>query len=495
MADRRDSRLELICRRQLRFARVRRGDHLVSAVSGGADSLALLLILADLQMNIGFTLSVAHLNHGLRGDDSDADEAFVRDWANRLDLPFDGCRVDVRAAASARRVSCELAGREIRRDFLIKTADRRRPDHGQSLVVLAHHQDDQAESILLHIGRGSGLDGLAAMRLREGPLIRPLLDIRRSELEQYLQRRGLTWRHDASNDSDETIRNRLRHEVLPVWQQALGYSPVPVLARLADNVRIDRAYLRDQAERAWQSLADADGTLSAAKLLALPQAMRRRVWRRFIASGTSAVHLRALDDWLMRGGGEAPNLPGGRTVRIQSGRLILQANRDPDSDDGGDAWDGEVAVVVPGRTEVPGSALAAALGAAPGAAPGIAAVLATRVENPFSIDYNDRMECVRPQLLARAVLRRRRAGDRIRPARGGGSKSLRKFLIERQVERALRDRLIVLADGAEILWIPGLPDGRTTASMLSRDARENGAAGVLLRWLELPEHAGDEPQA
>ncbi len=233
------------------------GERVVVATSGGADSVALLLALHDLAGSgrLSLEMTVAHLNHGLRGEAAEADEAFVRALAERLDLPHEVGRADVAAgAARAAGVGLEEAGREARRRFLAAVA----ADAGARKVALAHHADDQAETVLFHALRGTGVEGLAAMRPR-APLepdagvdiVRPMLELSRGEIVVFLRERGEAWREDATNASAAHTRNRLRHEVLPLVAEAVNPRVTGALARLADQAAAASEVLGDALDDAW----------------------------------------------------------------------------------------------------------------------------------------------------------------------------------------------------------------------------------------------------
>jgi tRNA(Ile)-lysidine synthase len=215
------------------------GARVLVACSGGADSVALTLLVARSARRLRLAaVVVAHLDHGLRAD-SRADAAFVEALAKRLELPVVSERHAVRRA---RGESPEAAARRIRYAFLERAAKSVRAD----VVVTAHHMDDQAETVLLRMLRGTGPRGLAAIRptrtLRRGSniaLVRPLLPFRRDRLREWLRRWSETWREDPTNESGN-VRSRLRNRAMPVLEECCGRDPVPLLARLAENARTDR---------------------------------------------------------------------------------------------------------------------------------------------------------------------------------------------------------------------------------------------------------------
>jgi tRNA(Ile)-lysidine synthase len=261
---------------------------LLVGVSGGCDSVVLL----DLLRSLGYGVVVVHVNHRLRGAESEADAEFVRWLAGT-----DECHIlrrDVAAHARKAGVSIETAGREVRRASFAGVAR----STGIRHLALAHHADDQAETLLWNLARGCGLGGLAGMapagkqsfaRGCELLVLRPLLGLRRSELIDHARSRGLVWREDASNLDRDFTRNRLRHDLLPVFAEASGRDPVPAMARLARIVSDEDAFLDQVAREALAELVVDKDRLEVAGLRALPVAIARRVLLLWLGSVMSSA--------------------------------------------------------------------------------------------------------------------------------------------------------------------------------------------------------------
>ena len=317
------------------------GDVLVVAVSGGADSTALALVVADLAPQLGARVAgLAHLNHQLR-DAADGDEAFCRDLAGRLALPFDSRRIDVAAEARIRKTSIEDAARTVRYSFLSDVA----ADRGATRVAVGHTRNDQAETVLLRLARGAGPTGLAAIYPRAGQVIRPLLDARRSDVEAWLRARGQDWREDESNQDRTFTRNKVRHELLPWLTGTFGAGVVDVLARQAALSRDDAEWFEMVATETAARLVIEEGTvvtLEHAALGALHPAIGRRVvlavLRRVAAAGPGRRsarggafvgfdHVDAVLALAVAGAG-AVDLPGQR-VECRQGWLRFEP-REPD---------------------------------------------------------------------------------------------------------------------------------------------------------------------
>ena len=301
------------------------GSHVLVAISGGSDSVALLFLLRDLAENGRFTIAgLAHLNHGLRAT-ADRDEQFCRDLADRLHLRIAVKNEDVRAFARGRNLSVEDAARRIRYDFLEQAADA----FGADRIAVGHTQDDQAETFLLKLIRGAGLTGLAAIRPRRGQIIRPLLDTPRGDLRKYLSDIGQQWIDDETNDDLANPRNRIRHRVLPELDCAAGASTRPVIARAAGLAREDTEWLDELAERRYEQLAQPSEngvTIEAAALAAEPPPVRRRILLKAlrVAAGGREVGLDHVDAAAaaLAGSAGGTDFPGGR-AELRRGKLVL----------------------------------------------------------------------------------------------------------------------------------------------------------------------------
>lgn len=250
------------------------GQAVVVAVSGGIDSMVLLNVLAKLgsARRWKWKLSVAHLNHRLRGRSSDADERLVRNAAKLLDLPFIGGSADVKRRAREDGVSLEMAARRCRHEFFAHEAKAR----GIRRIALAHHADDQVELFFLRLLRGAGMQGLAGMR-RMAPapgassvkFIRPLLECTRAEIDSFSNEAGIRFREDASNASTEILRNRVRHELLPFLRDRFQPGLNKVVLRQMEILAAENEVMLSEA-RAWCRGTDL-------RFDALPAAIQRRV--------------------------------------------------------------------------------------------------------------------------------------------------------------------------------------------------------------------------
>jgi tRNA(Ile)-lysidine synthase len=306
------------------------GDRIVVGLSGGADSVTLSLLLPEVAREFGAeVVALAHLNHGLRPGAED-DQRFCGEFAGRLGLPFDTEAADVRGLARERRTSLEDAGRIARYAFLRRVMAHR----GATRIAVAHTRNDQAETVLLRLCRGAGPKGLASIFPKAGPVIRPLLDVRRAAIDAFVAAEGIAFREDPTNRDVTIARNRVRHELLPYLARHVGEGIVDVLARQAVIAREDADWLEQAATENARSLVLEEETgisVDAGGLRNLHPALARRVihavltrvaGRRFIGFD----HVDAVSR--LTGEGEMIDLPGLR-VKQSRGRLRFEP-RPPD---------------------------------------------------------------------------------------------------------------------------------------------------------------------
>jgi tRNA(Ile)-lysidine synthase len=303
-------------------------DRILIGISGGADSTALACVLADLALEGGPAIvGLAHLDHRLRPDAAD-DARFCSELARALGLPFDAEEADVRTDAQQSGASIEDAARRIRYRFLERIAERRQA----SRIAVGHTRDDQAETVLLRLLRGSSAAGLAGIYPRAGAVVRPLLDVTRADVEAYLRERGVAWREDPTNRDLTIPRNRIRHELLPYLIQHFGVGVPDVLARQAAIFRDDAELIEGLATELASGLVLQEGrglAIDIARLADTPRAVARRivlralreVGKRFVG----LAHVEAVLE-LARGGGlsQAIDLPGQRVER-RGDRLVFTA--------------------------------------------------------------------------------------------------------------------------------------------------------------------------
>ncbi len=406
------------------------GDRVVCALSGGPDSVALLDALVGVARERELKVVAAHLDHGLRPGSAD-DARFCAELCASLGVPLRSGVADVAARAARDGEGLESAARRERYAFLraVKRAE------GALAIAVAHTQDDQAETVLLRLLRGSGRSGLAGMRARGRDLLRPLLNVSREEVLAHLRTRGLSWREDPTNADTALRRNRVRHELLPYLENRFNPRLKRALARTAAVLRDEGRLLASLAREAGLEAEAVNGgmALSRARLTGAPRALARRAVREALrrTGGLRDVgqgHVdRVLELAAASGSGRALHLPARREARTEFDALWLGPRRPA-------AAAYTLDLPVPGRVDLPGGgALKAALDPGPAGGDGRAAVVAAPAQG--------------------LVVRTRRPGDRVRSGRR--RKSLKRFLMERRVPASRRAELPLVAAGSEVLWVPG----------------------------------------
>ena len=304
------------------------GHHLLVAVSGGPDSVALLTLLHRLVARWRLRLTAVHFNYGLRGHESDEDQAFVTSLCEALQVPLRCVPLDARTRPQ--RVSLQAQARDARYSAMARLAEA----VGANRIVVGHTADDQAETIVLWILRGAGITGLAGMPAqREGMIIRPLYEVRRREVLEYLDATGQAYRQDSSNAKPIYARNRIRHQLVPLLNQ-MAPAAVNALCRMGDLCREDDRYLEDQTVSLWASLVQPDGAggyaIDRLRLQAQPLALQRRllreVFRRLhpMRRAPRLATVEAVHRLLSSKGGGTRRCAGGVRIRATQFSLLVQ---------------------------------------------------------------------------------------------------------------------------------------------------------------------------
>ena len=301
------------------------GSRLLVGLSGGSDSVALVLLLQELAEQGAFSVvSLAHLNHRLRCT-ATRDEQFCRDFAARIGLPIAVESIDVVAYAHTQRLSIEEAARRVRYDFLHRIAE----SSSAERIAVGHTRDDQAETFLLKLIRGAGLTGLGGIYPRRGIVVRPLLDVSRADLRRYLESRGQSWVDDETNEDLANPRNRIRHKVLPELDLAAGASSIPAIARAASISREDGQWLDELADRRFDVLvvrSNAGLEIDVSGLLGEPPPIRRRMVLAALrlAAPNREIGSDHVEAALEVAAGESAgvDVPGAR-VELRRGKMVL----------------------------------------------------------------------------------------------------------------------------------------------------------------------------
>lgn len=433
---------------------------LVLGVSGGADSVAMLHAICEINQARGrpWTLHVGHLHHGIRGGAADEDAQFVKDLADQLGLPATIEQVDVPGLAKARDMSIEEAAREARYAYLERLCL-----HTEShYILLAHHADDNAETVLHRVLRGTGLRGLAGIApvrlLSPGSdirVIRPLLKFRRQDVLEFLRARGLPWREDHTNTQTSLTRNRIRHEILPLLESKINKQVKEALLRLAEQARATDAYLSETAQRTLETLVisrnDCELTVNLPALLKRSRVIQAELvrqaflWLRVGEQQIDRRHVMAVLRLAEQGRtNKRINLPGRLTVARRYDRLVFSL---PNGNLPSEEYT-EIAVKVPGRTILRRRRIWLETQVLP-FEPDLLRQ-AREKSDPWT-EYLD-FDQVSPPL----IIRPKRVGDRFWPLGSPGSKKLADFFSERKVDPPDRSRIALVCDQLGPIWIMGM---------------------------------------
>lgn len=381
------------------------GDHIICALSGGADSIALTFAFYLLQDKLGITLSAAHFNHHLRGAESDGDEAFVRDFCHRYDIPLYVGSAEV----SPGKKGLEAAARDARYAFLRSLPGK---------IATAHTADDNAETILLHLVRGTGLKGLGGITPVSGSVIRPMLTVTRQDVEAFNLEWSLKHIEDSSNGTDQFLRNRLRHHVMPLLKEE-NPRLAENMSQMALMLRSDEACLSEAAEQA---------PLSVAALRELHPAIRARALEGFLKNNgvrePEREHIALAEALIFSDKPSASgNFPGGITITRRYDTLAAVS--------GADSLHPHI-LPCPGSLEIPGFRITCT-----------PAEEILQTADTFTVTPVGQLQ-----------IRSRQSGDSIRLS--GGTKSLKKLFIDKKIPADRRPRIPVLADDLGILGVYGI---------------------------------------
>lgn len=427
---------------------IRTGQHVLVAVSGGADSVALLAVLKELARPLKLRLTVAHLNHKIRGKAADEDARFVRQLARQIRLPFISGAAAVPSIARRSGVSLEMAGRRARYKFFEKAALAR----GCDVVATAHNADDNAENILLMLLRGCGLQGLAGIascaKIGKVKVVRPLLETSRGAIEKFLREQKIAWREDLSNRDFAFMRNRVRHELLPLLEKKYNRGIREALTRLGDVLRSENDLLDELGRDMYvKACLDSEQRLNCTVMAGHHPALRRRVLRCWLLiNGIDSEKIdfqliNRIDNLIVRqdSGGKI-SLTGGMTIKKDYQSLIIESRRKRIT------GDYRVKVNIPGMTVLPGTGLRVKADIGPGVHRERSAFGKYPAKASFSLQMWRRR-----RILARPW----RPGDRMKPYGLNGSKKIQDIFSDAKVPVDLRHKLPIFECGKEIIWIPG----------------------------------------
>lgn len=442
------------------------GDKVVIAFSGGADSLALLDIIASLP-DFPVQVIIAHLNHCLRGAESEGDELFVRSVAERFAFPLEISSVDIKAMADDEGLSLEEAGRNARRSFFMDVADK----HSAVAIALGHHSDDQAETVLMRLVRGAAMSGLTGMRPKSAGniFVRPLLCLSRAEIESYLHKGALQWREDSSNADTKFLRNRIRHELLPLLR---SYNPaIPAcLNQTATALAADEDLLEEVVGEVFSRIAATSFDKIQLNLRMLqnePAALRKRLYRKsiFTLKGDlrriSSKHLADIDSLAnkVKGSGKL-SLPSGMLVIKKYNVMILTTAAEKNIIDN---FDRIINLCGSYELEPNQTLLVEKADFLPG----------SRLETDKNTIFLEKDQFPFPWMI-----RCFKEGDRFTPLGMRGRKKLKDLFIDKKIPNTARKKIPLFICRGDIFWVGGVQAAEKT--------RITEVSGNLLRLRLIP---------
>lgn len=444
-------RVEEYCKRN---KIIEKGDKIVIGLSGGADSVCLFFVLSALKEKYDLTLQAVHIHHGIRRLEADRDAAFVEGLCRQHGIFCQTEYYNVPYIAKHQGISLEEAGRQIR----YQTMERIRKEQNFTKIAVAHHSGDQAETILFHLCRGSGLAGLCGMQSVTGVIIRPLLFIDRSEIERFLKERNQIWCMDTTNLENNYSRNLLRNQVLPLLTEQINSNTEGHIVAAGEMLRELYDYVRGEAQRWKRELAvekaDGEVELEAEKLLLLVPFLRREIYRLLLEEqgglrDISAVHFEQIDRLLFGTVGRSVNLPLKKSVmRTYHSLLFFRGERNKKKE-----TDRPNIVLIPGKEYLLSSGMLLSIGMPEEINQFCLKNKRKREEimeeNPYTkcFDYDTIKDTLK--------LRTREVGDYLELGVGYGTKTLKRYFIEKKIPKEERGQILLIAEGSHVLWVIG----------------------------------------
>ena len=402
---------------------IKNGEHMIAGVSGGADSVYLLLVLHSLQKEMNLKITVVHVNHMIRKEAVD-DERFVEELCGKLSIPCDIFRIDVKMIAEREKKSLEEAGRKARYDIFFKEMKKYHADK----IAIAHHQNDQVETFLYRCVRGTGIVGAGAMKEKNGKLIRPLLCIKKQEIVNYLQKIGQKWMEDASNQDDTFARNQIRNQIIPRLED-INDQAVEHIGLLCDDIQEAASYLDSQINTSYLKCTQRfeNGVKIDCDIL-----MSENIWiqKQIIKKALEETagkkkdlerrHIEQLIELSQNGTGKMLSLPYKMKAEKSYQYMIIQKDQ----------------ILEDQQTK--------------------GELLYEEITDLTNIVENDCIKIIDYDRIDTGVqLRCRRPGDFFTFGKDQKRKSLSRYFIDEKIPRQLRDKIPLVADGSHIVWITG----------------------------------------
>lgn len=424
---------------------INKGDNIVVGVSGGPDSIALLFILEELQEIIKFNLFVAHINHGIRGEEADKDEHYVKNVCEKLNIPFYSKKVNMDKYAKKHRLSSEEAGRVIRYKFFRELLSK----NGGGKIAVAHNKNDQAETLILRIVRGTGIDGLKGMEYKKNDVIRPLLDIDRSEIEKFCQDNCLDARIDKTNLETIYGRNKVRLELIPYIEKNFNEGIIDTLVRTSKIMQLESNFLKKHAKKIYgQILIKKDKNsikLNNKEFLKIHDGMKSRVLRNSIENlighikGVEEKHIASIIELSFNENtGKEIHIGNNIRVKISYDYLIIENGNKKIK-----TIDTRKKVNIDGVTNIKELKM----------------TLKTELIDRKKFNFNTKDRFIKyfdyDKIRGDLFIRNRKSGDKFTPLGMKGTKKIKDFFIDEKIPREERNKIPFIVDEEEITWVVG----------------------------------------
>ena len=408
-------------------------DKVIIGVSGGADSICLLFMLMEMQKELGFSIAAVHVHHGIRGENADADEKYVEEICKKYHIDFFVFHENVKEYATINGMTEEEAGRNIRRTIFQKVL----VEQNGTKIALAHHKNDNVETFLWNLCRGTGMKGLGGILPVAGEYIRPLLCLKREEIETYLCEKHIAYCIDETNLQNDYTRNRIRNQVIPYLETEVNAQAVNHMADTIENIRILNEYIEKEVEKYVKSCVFEENgkfVLDKKKLEKVPEVFWKKIIHETLArvagqrKDIESSHIQSVEELLFKQVGKRVDLPYRMcAIRVYKGVELSLKNSDNEDDCCVEEVAPDVIIKVFDRTPE----------------------MLTFPENPYTkwFDY-DIIKCT-------VKIRHRESGDYIVIDKYGKTQKLKQYFINEKIPQNMRDKIWLVADGQEIMWIVG----------------------------------------
>ncbi len=423
---------------------IREKDRIVVGVSGGADSVCLLYVLLEYQKQMDFSIEVVHVEHGIRGEESRKDAAFVEELCRSWKVPYVCYPVDIPAIAKEEKLTVEEAGRMMR--YRIFEDYRKASDCNK--IAVAHHQNDQAETMLWNMIRGSGLKGSCGIHPVRGEVIRPLLACKRKRIEEILTEKGITWREDATNQEEEYTRNLLRRQIIPLMEEKLNSAVVEHLFHLSEEMQETESYLQKMSQEAFLEcvrIKEKEALITIDSFQKLELLIQKRIIRlclEKIGCGLKDItreHIEMIRLAAEMESGKWVSLPGGWCAQREFSVLAIRRNVEKEKQ-------AAIPLVIEGETKLKNGRV-------------ITRVFSYENQQIPQKRYTKWLnyDIIKDSL----VIRTRESGDYLVINSQGGHKKLKSYFTEEKIPVSERDDIPLLCAGQEVLWVMGYRIGET----------------------------------